>query len=385
MKKRVIGLMSGTSLDGIDIALTEIYGSDQIEAVTYLQGATYPFPQDLIDKIHSILDESMCTARLISSVHFELAVVYSEVIKEFCQDYGVDLSTISLIASHGQTVYHINDEEGYHPSSLQLGDGSVLSTLTGVPVVSNFRNADIAVGGTGAPLVPFADFILFQDVNIGISLHNIGGISNLTVLPKQRTIEDIVAFDTGPGNMIMDEAMLSLYDKPYDINGETAKTGTVINSIVDDILSHPFFQVSPPKSTGREQFGRQYTTQLLNTYRHVSKEDMIASITYATAKTIIDAYRAYVLPKYDIETIVFSGGGMYNQTLINYVQNGLPNITITTSDEFGIDGTYKEAIAFAILGYQTFHHRPSNVPGATGATKAVVLGQISYPNLGGYQ
>lgn len=385
MKKRVIGLMSGTSLDGIDIALTEIESEDQIQSVTCIQGATYPLPQQLVEKIHMILDETMCTARVISSVHFELAVAYSDAVKRFCEEYKIDSSTISLIASHGQTVYHINDEEGYHPSSLQLGDGSVLSTLTGIPVVSNFRNADIAVGGTGAPLVPFADYVLFQGVKTGLVLHNIGGISNLTILPKKRSLSSIIAFDTGPGNMIIDEAMLKLFDRHYDVDGMVASKGTIHKDIVDHIVLHPYHQVVPPKSTGREQFGRQYTVQLLEQYSNLPKEDIIASITYATAVTMIDAYKRYVLPHHDITTIVLSGGGMYNKTLVKHLQSGLPNITITTSDTYGIDGSYKEAIAFAILGHQTLHHLPSNVPSATGASKPVVLGQISYPTEGGYR
>jgi anhydro-N-acetylmuramic acid kinase len=179
--------------------------------------------------------------------------------------------------------------------------------------------------------------------------------------------------------------MLALYHKPYDQGGLVAASGTIHDSVVEYLLLHEFFQVTPPKSTGREQFGRQYTKQLLEQFKHISPQDLIASITFATAKTIVDAYKNYILPQYDLQTIVVSGGGMHNQTLRKHLESGLPGITITTSDEYGIDSDYKEAIAFAILGHQTFHHRPSNVPSATGASKAVVLGQISYPNQGGYQ
>lgn len=379
MKQLAIGLMSGTSLDGIDVVMANIEGSYLDTKLTMISGKTIPYESSLLTKIEHCMNPALCTAELISSVHFELAIAYSNAIKELCSDNNVALSSIDFIASHGQTIYHINETtKAYHQSSLQLGDGSVIANLCETTVVSNFRNADIAQGGCGAPLVPFADFVLFHNETLSVALQNIGGISNVTVLPKQCLLEDVYAFDTGPGNMMIDEAMKQLFQKPYDQEGLVARSGTVNSAVLNYLLSHPFLDKQPPKSTGREQFGEAFTKQLLYDFGSVEPQDMICTLTHFTAITMANSYRDYILPKQDIDHIIVSGGGSKNTYLMELFQAELPHIRVMSSNQVGMNSDYKEALAFIILANETLHHQPSSVIGATGAKQSTILGQISY-------
>jgi anhydro-N-acetylmuramic acid kinase len=378
MPQLAIGLMSGTSLDGIDVALVRIHGNERFESATLVAGETIPYSDQMKQRIRTILDPSSCTAAWICSVHFELAEVYADAVLCCLSDWHVRPSDVAFIACHGQTVYHINDEAPYVPSSLQLGDGSVLALRTGIPVVFNFRNADIAAGGTGAPLVPYVDYLMFGDQG-GLALHNIGGISNLTALSPSGQLADLIAFDTGPGNVLVNEAMELLYQEPYDAHGRLAQAGTVSEALVKDILSDPYFAQIPPKSTGRERFSRTMVAEWIQRYDTLSNEDIIASLTSATARSIANAYRDFVLPTMHLHTIAVAGGGLHNKTLLSMLRQELPDIDIISASELGIDPDFKEAMAFAILGYETMHQRPGNAPKATGANRRVVLGQICVP------
>lgn len=379
MKKIAIGIMSGTSLDGIDVVLTEIEGLDENTKVKVLAFRTYAYEPSLKTKIIQALSLETSNAKLLSSLNVELAQAYGACVFALCKAQNISLESIDFIAMHGQTIYHIDGEaSGFVPSSLQLGDGSYLATITQSTVVSNFRNADIALGGRGAPLVPFADYVLFRDLSKDRLLQNIGGISNLCYIPANATIDDVIAFDNGPGNMMIDRAMQLLFDKPFDKDGEIAAKGQVIETLFDEILAHPFFQQSPPKSTGREVFGDQYTDALLKRYQQAKPEDIITTLTHVTAHGITDAYQRFLPQRHPTEEIILSGGGAHNKTLVSLIKHYAGCDRLYTTLDFGIDGDALEALAFVILGHQTLAGRPANVPNATGAKSQVVLGSISH-------
>ena len=378
MEKLAIGIMSGTSLDGIDVALAKIEGVDLTTKLTPIAFKTYSIEHPLVEKIQRAMDPKMSSSELLCSLNVELAFAFSNAVIDLCDKNKIRLEEVEFIASHGQTIFHItNQDQKFQPSSLQLGDGSVISQLTKTTVVSNFRNADIARGGQGAPLVPFADYLLFR-ANHHRSIHNIGGISNFTFIKKQAKIEEVVAFDTGPGNMMIDEAMRFLYHRPYDDKGDIARSGKRIKELADDILLDAFFELSPPKSTGRERFGKIQTHTWIKPYAHHPKEDIIHTLTYVTAKSIADAYQRFILPTYPLEEIVFCGGGAQNAYLITLINELLPNIEINHIESLGYRSDSKEALAFIILGNQTLHKKPSNCPSATGAQGPAILGQVSF-------
>ena len=376
MKKIAIGIMSGTSLDGIDVVITEISGTGIETEVCVINAKTYQYDSLLLKKIKQLIDLKTSTADILCSVHFELAEAYSNYVKDLCSESQIKFQDVSFIASHGQTIYHIDrDSNHLRKSSLQLGDGSVLANLTGITTVSNFRTADIAVGGTGAPLVPYADFVLFRDSRNNRLLQNIGGIANVTILEKACRLEDVYAFDNGPGNMMIDEAMLKLYKKKYDNNGDVGRSGNVISSLFSELMSHKYLKQQPPKSTGRELFGVQYTDVLLDKYSKHKNEDIICTLTHFTAKSISDSYHNFIKLE-EAPTVIVSGGGAMNKYLLELIQS-YSGYQVKTLEDYNMDSNYKEAIAFVILGNETIHHQPSNVLKATGAKKYVILGQIS--------
>ncbi len=377
MEKRAISMMSGTSLDGIDIIMGEISGTGLETIVKVLYSATYSYDESLKNKIEDAISLDKSTSKLLCSLNYELAVAYSKCVFEFCDQFAIELKDIDFIACHGQTIYHISeDQQSFIQSSLQLGDGSVLANLTNTTVISNFRAADIAVGGQGAPLVPYADYLLFRDQHKTRLLQNIGGISNVTCISKNADIKDVFAFDNGPGNMMIDYAMKVLYNSPFDKEGAIAATGMLIQSMYDEILQHNYFKKLPPKSTGRETFGIDYTSSLLKKYKGFAKEDIITTLTHITAFTIAESYRRFI--SINIDEIIISGGGANNRTLLNLIQEYVKDVPVVTLESHGYSSDYKEALAFMILANETIHHNPSNVMQATGATRPVILGQVSY-------
>lgn len=383
MIQTAIGMMSGTSLDGVDLVLAKI-GTDEVGTfqVRELAGKTYSYDNSIVKQIRDAMDPVACSPGLIASLNYELAAFFSTCVFAFCADFSIDLDTVDFIASHGQTIYHIRDEaEGFRPSSLQLGDGSVLASLTGRTVISDFRNADIAAGGEGAPLVPMADFLLFGKTGITIVKQNIGGIANCTLIPASGMESDVVAFDNGPGNMMIDEAMRSLFHQPFDQDGAMALKGGIIPELFEEVNNHPFFALRPPKSTGREAFGSRYVRKLLDKYSWCAKADIIATLTHVTAFQIAESYRRFLDPSQTIDKIILSGGGIHNLTLVRLIGEYYPSARIGTLEELGYDSDSYEALAFAILGYRTINHLPGNLTGATGASRAVILGSVSqaYP------
>lgn len=379
MKDMAVGIMSGTSLDGIDVVIASIEGLGKSTKVDLLAFETFPFDPLLKRNIIQALNPKHCSLELITSLNMELGYAFGFAAKSLCDKNGISLDQIAFVASHGQTIWHINEDDKTHVrGSLQLGDGAAIASIMKTTVVTNFRNADIAEGGVGAPLVPYVDYILYGSHQKTRVLHNIGGISNVTVIPKDAKEDDVYAFDTGPGNMMIDEAMQALYQCPYDQGGHIASKGQLIPDLMKELMSHPYLKMTPPKSTGREIFGVHYTQELLKHYENEKPEDLIHTFTMFTVNSIVSQFKEFILPKHQVDEIIISGGGKHNMFIINALQNELPEISFIEIETLGGNPDAKEALAFLILGHETLHHKPSNLLNATGAKRKAILGQVTY-------
>ncbi|UNM95414.1 anhydro-N-acetylmuramic acid kinase AnmK [Ignatzschineria rhizosphaerae] len=386
-----VGLMTGTSLDGIDAALVKLKGQGLDTECELLHFLSKPLSLTLRQKISKECDNMQSTVAGICSLNMELGVLYSETVtallaeallaqQTFPEKFAGFKGKLDFIASHGQTIYHLPQKvakkAGLMPSTLQIGDPSLMAYQHQTDVYFNFRMMDVAAGGDGAPLVPLTELILYSHPQKNRLLQNIGGIGNVTVMPQKATIEDIWAFDTGPGNMMINDAMMYLYQKPFDDKGAIAKSGALIEDLYSQLIAHPYLLEKPPKSTGRELFGSRFTDQLLQSFSYEKPEDLIHTLTRFTAYTIAENYRQFILPYHLIDEVIIGGGGAYNLALVSYLQEELPNISVLTNEEIGISSDAKEAIAFALLGYQTRMRQIGNVPKATGAIEALVIGQL---------
>ncbi|ALL23917.1 anhydro-N-acetylmuramic acid kinase AnmK [Bacillus tropicus] len=380
----IAGVMSGTSLDGIDVALVRIEGSGVDSKVKLIHFTTVPFRNDIKSEIQQALSIENSNVQLICSLNFKLGLCFANAVKEVCKEANFSLEQLDLIGSHGQTIYHQPKPEGNMiASTLQIGEPAVIAYDTNTTVISNFRTMDMAAGGQGAPLVPYSEVILYRDPSKNRLLQNIGGIGNVTVIPSQKSDQNVIAFDTGPGNMIIDEVCQRLFQLPYDQNGEIAEQGEVVDEILTYCMNHPFLKMNPPKSTGREQFGEEFVSQLLKRYEKHSKENILTTVTMFTASSIVHHYKEFILPYYEIDEVILGGGGSYNNTLVEMIRYELKDekCTIFIQEDIGYSSEAKEAIAFAILANETYHRNPSNVPSATGAKKSVVLGNVTYPSI----
>jgi anhydro-N-acetylmuramic acid kinase len=387
----VAGIMSGTSADGMDIALVKISSKEQTAGgvrLKLLAHRSFPWPKSLRLAILSAMagqsDRQSTSTSELARLNWRLGIAYAETVRA-----TIDSTKIKphLIGCHGQTIYHQGAPALYagrrFACTWQLGEPALIAAALGIPVVSNFRPADMAAGGQGAPLVPLLDYALFAHPTRARVLQNIGGIGNLTVIPAGTSQDKVVAFDTGPGNMIIDALTQLLFSKPYDRNGRIASQGTILTPVLSAVLKEKYFRQPPPKSAGREQFGAAYAQRFLAACLKISPqpEDAIATATAFTASTIAEAVEQWVLPltgRSPIDFIV-SGGGARNTTLLAMLRNRLPQrATLTTIDATGIPAEAKEAAAFALLAWHTWHRRPGNVPSATGATRPAILGHITY-------
>ncbi|MEK5060840.1 anhydro-N-acetylmuramic acid kinase [Paenibacillus sp. FSL H7-0326] len=380
----VIGLMSGTSLDGVDAALVRIKGSGLSTASRLLAYVQLPYEEEFRERIKALCTIEHSNVEDICSMNFLLADQFAAAAHAVCHQAGIAMDEVDFISSHGQTVWHIPKEDAGRSlarSTLQLGDLSVIAARTGRPVVGDFRPADMAAGGQGAPLVPYGDLILFGDPQRGRILQNIGGIGNCTILPAACTADQVTAYDTGPGNMIIDQVVLELSGGKlaYDENGKWAAEGTPDQAWVSEMMQHPYFSLMPPKSTGREQFGAAYAAAFLAGAgeRGLSSADIVATATWFTAKSITDSYKRWVFPEYKIDEIIISGGGAHNEVLLSMLSELLPGRTVAKASSFGIDDDAKEALIFALLGNECIHGIPNNVPSATGAGRRVVMGKLA--------
>ena len=377
-----VGLMSGTSLDGVDVVLCDITGKDEDTQVKQLNFKTYEIPEYLRDKIRKCCSRELVPVELICSLNFELGQLFAEAVKKLCKESSVNLEDIAFIASHGQTIFHIPKAfSDYIPSTLQIGEAAIIANECRSTVISNFRVMDMAVGGEGAPLVPYSEYVLYADESQAVALQNIGGIGNVTFLPKKGDFSKVIAFDTGPGNMMIDAAVQKLYGEKFDKNGEYASKGKLISPLAEELKKHPYFALDIPKTTGRELFGEHYTYALLEKYKDYNKNDIIFTLTWFTAYSIAYHYKKYFIHQYNLDKCIIAGGGAYNKCLINLIKRELPEMEILVQEDLGYSSEAKEAIAFVMLGNQTYHMRPSNVPSATGASKSVILGQITYPTI----
>lgn len=359
------GIMSGTSLDGVDAALVEVTR----RGVKTLGFVSKPYPEEVRRRLMAVSNCETHT-REIARLHFELPELYAAAFKAVLKKTGVDAGKVRVVGCHGQTIYH----EG-RVATLQIGDGSVLAERLRIAVVSDFRSRDIAAGGQGAPLVPYVDYLLYRDAEEGRVSLNLGGIANITHLPAGGAAESATAFDTGPGNMVIDQLMVRYRGVGYDRDGEFAAAGSVDPMVVEELLKDEYYSRRPPKSAGREQYGAEFVEALAA--RGLSPEDTVATATFFTAATVAEGIYRYAEPRGEIGRVIVSGGGVHNRTLMRFLRAELADMEVVSSVEFGVDPDAKEAIAFAVLAGETVEGRASNLPGATGAKRGVVLGKTS--------
>jgi anhydro-N-acetylmuramic acid kinase len=372
--------MSGTSLDGIDVAIIDITGSGFRAKINVLTSHSVPYPRSIREALLAISNTNAFTGD-ISRLNFLLGELYAEALEETAERAQIPLDTIKLIGCHGQTIFHEGQGAQFLgkkvASTMQIGESSVISERTGIDVISNFRERDMAAGGKGAPLVPYLDYMLMRHRGRGRVAVNIGGIANLTAIPPNTNTDRVIAFDTGPGNMIIDQLVSRITQgrQTYDRDGAIAATGDIDVKLLAKLLRDKYFRAKPPKTAGREQYGSEFVSKLLDT--ELSSEDLIATATALTAESIAAAVRNFVLPEMRVDEIFVSGGGTHNPTLMRMLRKAMGEIPVKESTEVGLDVDAKEAIAFAVMAYETAHCRPSNVPMATGAKRSVVLGKIT--------
>ncbi len=381
----VAGIMSGTSADGIDVAVVRIAAGKARPKLTLLAHEGFRFPAALRRAVLAAMNAATTSTAELARLHWRLGIAYAEAVAATVERHNIK---IDLIGCHGQTLYHQPRAAAYAGRSFactwQAGEAQVIASKLGIPVVSNFRPADMLAGGQGAPLVPLLDYVLFSDARRGRVLQNIGGIANLTAIPAGAGTEQVIAFDTGPGNMVIDALTQKLFGKPFDRNGEFAAEGAVLRPVLTRALRNPYFKLKPPRTAGREQFGREYATKFLADCRRHSKqpEDALATATALTAETIATSYRRFVRRKMGDGRVdyIVSGGGARNHTLMAMLAQRLEPMgcELASSEEFGLPAEAKEAAAFALLAWQTWHRLPGNLPAATGAKRPAVLGQVTY-------
>jgi anhydro-N-acetylmuramic acid kinase len=377
--------MSGTSADGIDVALTRIQGRGFRSRLELLAHYQFPYPAEVRRAVLATMNAASASVADLSRLNFLLGELYADAVRAAQRRARLECQ---LVGCHGQTIYHQGTAKpflGRHIAcSWQTGEGAVLAAKIGIPVVSDFRPADVAAGGKGAPLVPFLDYALYRHRRYGRIVQNLGGIANLTAIAPRAEPDDVVAFDTGPGNMVIDAVTEHLFSKPYDRNGRLAARGEPIARVLRELLRNPYFRQKPPKTAGREQFGREFVREFLRLCRRADENDIVATATALTARSIGSAVRRFVLPLVEpparFREFVVSGGGTKNATLMGMIRDELAplKMRVRTSDDLGMPSEAKEAAAFALLAYQTWRRLPSNVASATGAKGPAILGKVSY-------
>jgi len=382
----VAGVMSGTSADGIDVAMVDVSHGARTR-LKLLDNASFPYPAKVRRMVLGLMNAERASVRDIARLNFLLAGLYADAVLSTQRKFR---HKPELIGCHGQTLYHQGTPTAFLGKKLavtwQTGEAAVVAARTGVPVVSDFRPADMAAGGKGAPLVPYLDHLLYRDAHVGRIALNIGGIANLTAIPAEAVPGNVTAFDTGPGNMVMDALTEKGFGQSFDRDGQFASAGHVIESVLAKFLRHRFFRQPPPKTAGREEFGREFTRQFMQASAGASKNrakalNAVATATALTARSIANAIQRFVLSKDSFAEVIASGGGTRNPALMAWLANELRELglKLRSSDEFGIPSEAKEAVAFAVLAFETWNRRPANMPSATGAKRAAVLGKISYP------
>jgi anhydro-N-acetylmuramic acid kinase len=372
-KRLVVGLMSGTSADGIDAALVEIEGNYLDTSVNMLAFRSFPYPHEVAETVRNLHTGA---TRQVCEMNFYVGELFADAVLAVIKSAGATPSDVHLIGSHGQTIYHLPDAPSPRRSTLQIGEPSVIAERTGIVTVADFRVRDVAAGGYGAPLIPYVDFLLFRDTERVRALQNIGGIANVTVVTP--SIERVFGFDTGPGNILIDEFVrfMTASSKQFDADGNLARQGTVAEDVLQHLLQHPYLEERPPKTTGRETFGTEFIRKLIDATPPEHHHDMLATLTAYTAHSIKVSYDRFVFPKTALDEIILSGGGCRNGYLLELLCELFEPLPVHISDDFGISAEAKEAIGFAVLANETISGNPSNIPAATGASHPVMLGKI---------
>ena len=386
-----LGLMSGTSVDGIDVALVRIAASitDNAAHARLEKFVTAPYPSAVRAEVLRIAEGARVSPGEISQLNFRLGRAFGEAALRACRKFRVNPRRLSVIGSHGQTIFHQGAPSRFLgeniSSTLQIGEPAVIAAITGVTTVGDFRPADMAVGGQGAPLVPFGDYLLYRDSRRGRAVLNIGGIANVTIIPKAASPHSVIAFDTGPGNMVVD-ALVHHFTKgrrSFDAEAQMASRGHLLPALVNSLLAEKYLRQALPKSAGREQYGKTYVENILAWgRRHRARpEDLVRTATIVTALSIADALHRWVLPRTSLSQLIVSGGGARNPLILAQLSAALGGIEVVTTQALGLPGDAKEAFIFALLADETLHGRPSNLPTATGARRPALLGKICYPPL----
>ncbi len=379
----IIGLMSGTSADAIDAALCEIQGEPPLLKIRIVRAITYPYPEGFQARIWDACLPAKSHVDTVCQLNFDMGELFAAAALKVIEEAGVSPSDVDLIGSHGQTIWHMVQPSGQVSATLQITEASIIAERTGITTISNFRPRDIAAGGQGAPLTGYADWLLLRHPTHWRAVQNVGGMGNVTFLPPLSDTQNVpVAFDTGPGNALIDGAMTILTDgkQSYDKDGQLASQGRIDEDWLQTLALHPYYDLKPPKTTGRELFGADMSAQLVEEgkKRGLDDKSIVATVTALTAASIADAYHRYAPAP--VQEVIMGGGGARNPTLLGLLQSLLPTAKVMTHEAIGLDSDNKEALVFALLAHETWHARPGNLPSLTGAKSPVVLGQITPGN-----
>lgn len=383
--KVIAGIMSGTSLDGVDVALIKVDGNGKSTSIELLGYLEYPFPNGLKSILLKNSVKETSNVEDISQLNFLLPNLYYEAIKTLCNDINYDIENIDLIGTHGQTIHHLPTPTEYYnyniASTLQIGDPAVLAKLSGIITIGDFRTGDVALGGEGAPLIPYFDYIMFHSSSKNRALLNIGGISNFTILNKLKGLDDVLAFDTGPGNMLIDTLTKMLFNKDYDKDGDIARSGNLDENLFASLVeADNYIEKVPPKSTGREYYGELFLTEIMEQNKSVKNEDWLNTVTNFTAYAIHNNYEMFVMDETKVDELIISGGGAKNKFLYELLSQRFGNdVELKVIDDIGISSDAKEAICFGILANEIISDNCTNIPRTTGASRPTVLGKICLP------
>lgn len=388
-RRYAVGLMSGTSVDGIDAVVIELIGEPGLKPeVRLIAFENTPYPPAAREEIFALFDPKEATVDRVGRLNVWLGELFAKAALSVISKSGLSQADIAFIGSHGQTIYHAPETQMVEELNLhytvQVGEGAVIAARTGITCVTDFRVADMAAGGQGAPLVPFTEYLLYREDKRTLLLQNIGGIGNMTVIPAGCAAEQVFAFDTGPGNMLIDGVVHRLTNgaRVMDAGGEMARLGRIHDGLLKQLQQEPYYSMPIPKSTGRERFGSAYVDKLMEHQKEydLSACDLVATTTMLTAWSIGDAYRRFVVDRYPADRIIVGGGGGYNPVLMDYLKREMEpiGVEVLTQEEIGQNSDAKEAIAFALLADYTLAKKPNNLPGVTGAQKPVIMGKISY-------
>jgi len=378
--KTVVGMISGTSADGIDAAVVRIHGAGTDTRPELIHFMTVPYSEEDRREVFALFSPQTGTVDRICAFNFHLGGLFAEAALQAIAGAGLPPSEVDLIGSHGQTIWHIPPEAGTMGSGLQIGEAAVIAARTAIPVVADFRVADLAAGGHGAPLAPYIDYLLFRDPVRSRAVQNLGGIGNVTHLRRGDSLDQVLAFDTGPSNTVINALVEAATDgrEEFDRDGHFAASGRVDGQVLDELLRDPYFDAPPPKSTGRERYGVQYAAELLKAgrARGLSHADLVATATRLTVETIVRSYREFLDPRGGVDEVILGGGGSRNPVLRRWLAEALAPVPVRTHEEFGINGKAKEAMLFAILANDAVAGHPWSLTSATGSTRSAVLGKL---------